>query len=200
MHGAVSCITARGCCLTWSGRASRGLARLLRRGKAELGRFQKEASRHRTLCRWCAGSTSCRRSRGIVRRQLRKSGHARHAAGQQHRHARSLFSRLARDISAVARMPVMVTGGIRRRAIAEQALQPSEGRPGVAMVGIASAMAFEPKLPERWKAAKHWILTSRASAGATRLMRALQDGAGEAATAPPRKGQQPKPDASPCSH
>jgi 2,4-dienoyl-CoA reductase-like NADH-dependent reductase (Old Yellow Enzyme family) len=61
------------------------------------------------------------------------------------------FLDFARDIAAVARMPVMVTGGIRRRAVAEQALKPSEGRPGVAMVGIASAMAFEPKLPERWK-------------------------------------------------
>ena len=61
------------------------------------------------------------------------------------------FLDFARDIGAVARMPVMVTGGIRRRAVAEQALRPSEGRPGVAMVGIASAMAFEPKLPERWK-------------------------------------------------
>src|SRR6266481_7518973 len=61
------------------------------------------------------------------------------------------FLDFARDISAVARMPVMVTGGIRRRAIAEQALKPSEGRPGVAMVGIASAFAFELNLPERWK-------------------------------------------------
>lgn len=61
------------------------------------------------------------------------------------------FLDFARDIAAVARMPVMVTGGIRRRAIAEQALQPSEGRPGVAMIGIASAFAFEPSLPERWK-------------------------------------------------
>ncbi|MGH6751225.1 MAG: hypothetical protein ACREDP_03575, partial [Bradyrhizobium sp.] len=61
------------------------------------------------------------------------------------------FLDFARDVSAVARMPVMVTGGIRRRAIAEAALRPSEGRPGVAMVGIASAFAFEPDLPERWK-------------------------------------------------
>jgi 2,4-dienoyl-CoA reductase-like NADH-dependent reductase (Old Yellow Enzyme family) len=61
------------------------------------------------------------------------------------------FLDFARDVSAVARMPVMVTGGIRRRAIAEQALRPSEGRPGVAMVGIASAFAFEPKLAEKWK-------------------------------------------------
>src|SRR3981189_3564870 len=61
------------------------------------------------------------------------------------------FLDFARDISAGARMPVMVTGGIRRCAIAEQALRPSEGRPGVAMVGIASAFAFEPKLAEKWQ-------------------------------------------------
>lgn len=61
------------------------------------------------------------------------------------------FIDFAREIVAVARMPIMVTGGIRRRAIAEQALLPRDGKPGVAMVGIASAMAFEPALPQRWK-------------------------------------------------
>lgn len=61
------------------------------------------------------------------------------------------FIDFAREIGAVARMPIMVTGGIRRRAIAEQALLPRDGKPGVAMIGIASAMAFEPALPERWK-------------------------------------------------
>jgi 2,4-dienoyl-CoA reductase-like NADH-dependent reductase (Old Yellow Enzyme family) len=62
------------------------------------------------------------------------------------------FLDFARDIGAVARMPVMVTGGIRRRVVAEQALKPSDGRPGVTMVGIASAMAFAPDLPEKWRA------------------------------------------------
>jgi 2,4-dienoyl-CoA reductase-like NADH-dependent reductase (Old Yellow Enzyme family) len=62
------------------------------------------------------------------------------------------FLDFARDVGAVARMPIMVTGGIRRRVVAEQALMPSDGRSGVAMVGIASAMAFEPNLPEKWKA------------------------------------------------
>jgi hypothetical protein len=62
------------------------------------------------------------------------------------------FLDFARDVGAVARMPIMVTGGIRRRVVAEQALMPSDGRSGVAMVGIASAMAFEPNLPENWKA------------------------------------------------
>jgi 2,4-dienoyl-CoA reductase-like NADH-dependent reductase (Old Yellow Enzyme family) len=61
------------------------------------------------------------------------------------------FIDFAREIGAVARMPIMVTGGIRRRAVAEQALLSRDGKPGVAMIGIASAMAFEPALPQRWK-------------------------------------------------
>lgn len=61
------------------------------------------------------------------------------------------FVDFARDIGAAARMPVMVTGGIRRRIVAEQALLPDEGRSGVAMIGIARAMAFEPELPNKWR-------------------------------------------------
>ena len=49
-------------------------------------------------------------------------------------------------------MPVMVTGGIRRRAIAEAALAPERGRAGVAMVGLAQALAYAPDLPNRWQA------------------------------------------------
>jgi len=108
------------------------------------------------------------------------------------------FLDFARDISAVARMPVMVTGGIRRRAVAEQALQPSEGRPGVAMVGIASAMAFEPKLPERWKGGEAleidiprvgWRNKAYASLARMALVKLQLRRLG--------KGHQPKPDASP---
>lgn len=61
------------------------------------------------------------------------------------------FVDFAREIALVARMPIMVTGGVRRRVIAEDALQPRNGFPGVAMIGIATAMAFEPGLPSRWK-------------------------------------------------
>jgi 2,4-dienoyl-CoA reductase-like NADH-dependent reductase (Old Yellow Enzyme family) len=61
------------------------------------------------------------------------------------------FVDFAREIGAVARMPIMVTGGIRRRAVAESALQPKDGRPGVAVVGIATALAFEPDLPGKWR-------------------------------------------------
>ena len=61
------------------------------------------------------------------------------------------FVDFAREIGAVARMPIMVTGGIRRRVVAEQALQPKDGRPGVAVIGIATALAFEPGLPAKWR-------------------------------------------------
>lgn len=62
------------------------------------------------------------------------------------------FIDFARDIAGVATMPVMVTGGIRRRAVAEAALSPEGDRIGVAMLGIATAMTVEPALPARWRA------------------------------------------------
>jgi 2,4-dienoyl-CoA reductase-like NADH-dependent reductase (Old Yellow Enzyme family) len=62
------------------------------------------------------------------------------------------FVDFAREIGAVARMPIMVTGGIRRLAVAEQALQPKDGRPGVSVVGIATALAVQPTLPMKWRA------------------------------------------------
>ncbi|SDJ42510.1 MULTISPECIES: NADH:flavin oxidoreductase/NADH oxidase family protein [Bradyrhizobium] len=108
------------------------------------------------------------------------------------------FLDFARDVSAVARMPVMVTGGIRRRAIAEQALRPSEGRPGVAMVGIASAFAFEPKLAEKWKGDEAldvqipsvgWRNKAYASLAKMALVKLQLRRLG--------RGRQPKPNASP---
>ncbi|MCY1490670.1 NADH oxidase [compost metagenome] len=57
------------------------------------------------------------------------------------------FLEFAERIAAVARMPLMVTGGIRRRAVAERVL---EGP--VAMLGMATALAVDPNLPRRWQA------------------------------------------------
>ena len=51
-------------------------------------------------------------------------------------------------------MPIMVTGGIRRRATAIDALAPEDGRPGVAMIGIGQAMAYDPDLPNDWRKAE----------------------------------------------
>nr|AIW81348.1 2,4-dienoyl-CoA reductase (NADPH) [uncultured bacterium TB157_p] len=61
------------------------------------------------------------------------------------------FIDFARYIQAVAAMPIMVTGGITRRAAAAGALANDQGRAGVAMVGIAQAFAFAPDLARRWK-------------------------------------------------
>lgn len=57
------------------------------------------------------------------------------------------FLEFAQDVAKVARMPVMVTGGIRRRAVAEQVLAE-----GVSMVGMGTALALEPALPRHWQA------------------------------------------------
>lgn len=60
------------------------------------------------------------------------------------------FLKFARDIQAVAKMPVMVTGGIRRLPVAEQVISS-----GVDMVGIATALAIGPYLPRDWRLGKH---------------------------------------------
>ncbi len=59
------------------------------------------------------------------------------------------FVDFARDIRKVAKMPVMVTGGIRRRPVAEQVVQS-----GVDMVGIGTALAIDPYLPRDWQLGK----------------------------------------------
>jgi 2,4-dienoyl-CoA reductase-like NADH-dependent reductase (Old Yellow Enzyme family) len=62
------------------------------------------------------------------------------------------FVDFAREVAAVAQMPIMVTGGILRRAVAENALEKNEAGFAVAMLGIARGMAFQPDLPNRWRA------------------------------------------------
>jgi len=56
------------------------------------------------------------------------------------------FLDFARDIAGVATMPLMVTGGIRRREVAEEVVAS-----GIAMAGIATALAIEPALPRNWR-------------------------------------------------
>ena len=59
------------------------------------------------------------------------------------------FVEFARDIQTVAKMPVMVTGGIRRRPVAESVVHS-----GVDMVGIGTALAIDPHLPRDWQQGK----------------------------------------------
>jgi 2,4-dienoyl-CoA reductase-like NADH-dependent reductase (Old Yellow Enzyme family) len=56
------------------------------------------------------------------------------------------FLEFAKDIAAVAKMPVMVTGGIRRMEVVQKVLDN-----GVAMAGIGTALAIRPDLPEIWR-------------------------------------------------
>ncbi|MFT0621844.1 NADH:flavin oxidoreductase/NADH oxidase family protein [Ectopseudomonas guguanensis] len=56
------------------------------------------------------------------------------------------FLEFAREIRAVASMPLMVTGGIRRAPVAEQVLAS-----GIEMVGIGTALSIDPNLPRDWQ-------------------------------------------------
>ena len=56
------------------------------------------------------------------------------------------FLEFAQDMLALANMPLMVTGGIRRKAVADKVV-----RSGVALVGIATALAIHPALPNAWR-------------------------------------------------
>ncbi|MHC8320326.1 NADH:flavin oxidoreductase/NADH oxidase family protein [Pseudomonas sp. GB2N2] len=59
------------------------------------------------------------------------------------------FLEMAGELASVARMPVMVTGGIRRLAVVEQVLAS-----GIAMAGIGTALAIEPHLVKHWREGK----------------------------------------------
>jgi len=61
------------------------------------------------------------------------------------------FVDFAREVAATAKMPIMVTGGILRRSVAENALEKDEAGFSVSMLGIARGMAFQPDLPNRWQ-------------------------------------------------
>lgn len=56
------------------------------------------------------------------------------------------FLEFARKIRAVASMPIMVTGGIRRAPVAQEVLAS-----GIEMVGIGTALAIDPNLPRDWQ-------------------------------------------------
>ena len=59
------------------------------------------------------------------------------------------FLEFAQSMMSVATMPLMVTGGIRRKALAESVVAS-----GVALVGIATALAIDPALPQAWRAGR----------------------------------------------
>ncbi|WP_329377264.1 NADH:flavin oxidoreductase/NADH oxidase family protein [Streptomyces sp. NBC_01351] len=86
------------------------------------------------------------------------------------------FLAIAERLVASAPMPLMLTGGIGRRASAERVLAG-----GFAMVGLATALALRPDLPTRWQQGEdievaaprlNWRDTDIASAGVLALVRA----------------------------
>lgn len=56
------------------------------------------------------------------------------------------FLEFAKELATVARMPLMVTGGIRRLPVVQQVLDS-----GIAMAGIATALTLEPQLIRHWR-------------------------------------------------
>lgn len=56
------------------------------------------------------------------------------------------FLEFATQMASIAKMPLMVTGGIRRLPIVQQVLDS-----GIAMAGIATALTLEPQLLRHWR-------------------------------------------------
>ncbi|KRP63563.1 NADH:flavin oxidoreductase/NADH oxidase family protein [Pseudomonas orientalis] len=56
------------------------------------------------------------------------------------------FLEFAEELATIARMPLMVTGGIRRLPVVQQVLDS-----GIAMAGIATALTLEPQLIKHWR-------------------------------------------------
>lgn len=77
--------------------------------------------------------------------------HGRGEDGTSTARREAYFVEFARDVADVAQMPIMVTGGIRSRDIAEDAIANHRGGIGVAVLGIARALAFEPDLVKNWE-------------------------------------------------
>ncbi|TGK81332.1 NADH:flavin oxidoreductase/NADH oxidase family protein [Leptospira noumeaensis] len=59
------------------------------------------------------------------------------------------FLEFASEVAKTATVPILVTGGIRKKQIAESVLES-----GVPLVGIATALALNPNLPNDWKQEK----------------------------------------------
>lgn len=62
------------------------------------------------------------------------------------------FLEFAAQLVGVARMPIMTTGGIRRLSVAQQVINS-----GLAVVGMATALAVDPRLPARWLAGEDTV-------------------------------------------
>jgi 2,4-dienoyl-CoA reductase-like NADH-dependent reductase (Old Yellow Enzyme family) len=97
-------------------------------------------------------------------------------AADEHRQSReAYFLELAADLAKTSPLPLMLTGGITRRETADEALAS-----GVAMIGMATALAVTPDLPNRWRSGQQaagrlkpvaWSDKTLASAASMALVR-----------------------------
>jgi 2,4-dienoyl-CoA reductase-like NADH-dependent reductase (Old Yellow Enzyme family) len=104
------------------------------------------------------------------------------------------FLEFAGEVAAIANMPVMVTGGIRRLPVVQQVLDS-----GIAMAGIATALTLEPQLIKHWREGPRSQPTAQADQLAAQTLAAL------ATLAVVRdqmrrlsRGQRPNPKVAPC--
>ncbi|WP_432122036.1 NADH:flavin oxidoreductase/NADH oxidase family protein [Streptomyces sp. S1] len=68
------------------------------------------------------------------------------SADSRTRAREAYFLDLAKDLVRTSPLPLMLTGGITRRATAERVLDS-----GVAVIGMGTALAVTPDLPDRWR-------------------------------------------------
>lgn len=78
------------------------------------------------------------------------------------------FLEFAKTLKQEATMPIMVTGGIRRKIIAEQVFDS-----GIEMTGIATALAIKPDLVNAWKNNDDAVPTLRSITWKTKPLAAL---------------------------
>ncbi len=108
------------------------------------------------------------------------------------------FVDFARQVARVATMPIMVTGGVRRWAVAEAAMSRDEAGFGVDLLGVARALAFQPDLVARWREGEQLDVEIPRVAWKNKTLASL---AGMAVTKAQlgrlARGEQPKPGVSP---
>ncbi|MEW2289407.1 NADH:flavin oxidoreductase/NADH oxidase family protein [Streptomyces sp. NPDC047841] len=97
------------------------------------------------------------------------------SAGTRTQAREAYFLDLARDLVKTSPLPLMLTGGITRRATAERVLDS-----GVAVIGMGTALAVSPDLPDRWRQGReadrrmrpvNWSDKALASAASMALVR-----------------------------
>lgn len=68
------------------------------------------------------------------------------ASDERTRAREAYFLSLAEELAQTSPLPLMLTGGVARRPVAEEVLAS-----GVALVGMGSALAVDPDLPTKWR-------------------------------------------------